>query len=72
MKRIIRLSDLDCANCAAKMENCVRKIDGVDSVTVSFMNQKMTVEYAESEEPRILEEVKKVCSKIEPDCVLHI
>ncbi len=72
MKKVIKLSDLDCANCAAKMENRIRKIDGVDSATVSFMNQKMTVEYAEEEEMRILSEIKKVCSKIEPDCVLHI
>ena len=44
MKKVYRLQDLDCANCAAKMERAIAKIDGVDSVTVSFMAQKLTLE----------------------------
>lgn len=72
MKKIIRLEDLDCANCAAKMENSVRKIDGVGDATVSFMNQKMTLELDEERADEILKEVRRVCGKIEPDCILHI
>lgn len=44
MKKVFELEDLDCANCAAKMEDAIRKLDGVQSVTISFMAQKMTLE----------------------------
>ena len=44
MKKTFKLIDLDCANCAAKMENAIKKIDGVADASVSFMAQKMTVE----------------------------
>ncbi len=72
MKKVIKLKDLDCANCAAEMENCVRKINGINSASVSFMNQKMILEIDEEHADEILKEVKKVCAKVEPDCVLHI
>lgn len=72
MKKVIKLEDLDCANCAAEMENCVRKINGINSASVSFMNQKMILEIEEEHADEILKEVKKVCAKVEPDCVLHI
>lgn len=72
MKKVIRLEDLDCANCAAEMENNVKKINGINSASVSFMNQKMILEIEEERVDEILKEVKKVCAKVEPDCVLHI
>lgn len=72
MKKVIRLEDLDCANCAAEMENNVKKINGISSASVSFMNQKMILEIEEERTDEILKEVKKVCAKVEPDCVLHI
>lgn len=72
MKKVIRLEDLDCANCAAEMENNVKKINGINSASVSFMNQKMILEIEEERADEILMEVKKVCAKVEPDCVLHI
>ena len=50
MKKVFELEDLDCANCAAKMEDAIRKLDGVQSVTISFMAQKMTLEDALDEE----------------------
>ena len=43
MKKVFKLEDLDCANCAAKMENAISKIEGVESANVSFMTQKMTI-----------------------------
>lgn len=70
MKKIFRLKDLDCANCAAKMERGINKIDGVESATVSFMSQKLTVEADETRFESIMDEVVKVCKKIEPDCVI--
>ena len=44
MKKKFKLQDLDCANCAAKMEESIKKIDGVNDAVVSFMTQKMTVD----------------------------
>lgn len=69
MKKIFRLKNLDCANCAAKMENGIRKIDGIRSASVSFLMQKMTLDLDESADMnRVIEEVISVCRKIEPDC----
>ena len=68
MKKTFKLIDLDCANCAAKMENNIRKIDGVADASVSFMAQKMTVEADDDRFESIMDEVVKVCRKVEPDC----
>ena len=68
MKKTFKLIDLDCANCAAKMENNIRKIDGVADATVSFMAQKMTVEADDDRFESIMDEVVKVCRKVEPYC----
>lgn len=72
MKKVIALQDLDCANCAAKMENGIRKIAGVNSVSISFMTQKMVLDIDENNSEQILKEVKAVCRRIEPDCKLKI
>ena len=68
MKKTFKLIDLDCANCAAKMENNIKKIDGVADATDSFMAQKMTVEADDDRFESIMDEVVKVCRKVEPDC----
>ena len=68
MKKTFKLIDLDCANCAAKMENNIRKIDGVADATVSFMAQKMTVEADDDRFESIMDEVVNQCRKVEPDC----
>ena len=68
MKKTFKLIDLDCANCASKMENNIKKIDGVVDATVSFMAQKMTVEADDDRFESIMDEVVKVCRKVEPDC----
>lgn len=70
MKKVYRLQDLDCANCAAKMERAIAKIDGVDSVAVSFMAQKLTLECDEARLAEILEKVKACIAKVEPDTKL--
>ncbi len=72
MKKVINLEDLDCANCAAKMECAIKKVEGVTNANVNFMMQRMTVEI-DSENPQaVLAEIKKVCKKVEPDCILKI
>lgn len=68
MKKVIRLQDLDCANCAAKMERAIAKVDGVISVSVSFMNQKMILEAEDSRFDEVMKEVERVMKKVEPDC----
>jgi cation transport ATPase len=72
MKKVIALQDLDCANCAAKMECAVKKVEGVSNANVNFMMQKMTVEIDSDQPNAVLAEIKKVCKKVEPDCVLKI
>lgn len=68
MKKTFKLIDLDCANCAAKMETAIKKIDGVTNASVSFMNQKMTIEADDDRFDDIVKEAVKVCRKVEPDC----
>ena len=71
MRKTFKLTDLDCANCAAKMENAIKKIDGVSDAAVSFMTQKLTVEAEDSRFEAVMDEIVRVCKKVEPDCVLH-
>jgi len=68
MKKKFKLQDLDCANCAAKMEDSIKKIDGVNNASVSFMTQKMMVDADDARFDDIMKEVVKVCAKVEPDC----
>lgn len=68
MKKTYKLEDLDCANCAAKMEDAIRKIDGVTNASVSFIMQKMTIEAADDRFDQILKDVLKTIKKVEPDC----
>ena len=68
MKKKFKLEDLDCANCAAKMEEAIKKIEGVNDANVSFMTQKMTIDADENRFDEIMKEVVAVCAKVEPDC----
>lgn len=70
MKKTIKLIDLDCANCAAKIENAVKKIDGVTNASVSFMAQKMTLEAPDDKFAQVLEEAKTLIHKLEPDITI--
>ena len=72
MKKTFKLVDLDCANCAAKMENAIKKIDGVHDATVSFMTQKMTIEGDDARFDEIVKEAVRVCKKVEPDCEIEL
>ena len=68
MKKVFKLRDLDCANCARKMEDAIRKIDGVEDVQVSFMTQKLTLVADEARFDEIVEKAGKACHRVEPDC----
>ena len=68
MRKTFELEDLDCANCAAKMTEGIRKIEGVSYADVNFLSQKLTIEAEDSEFDAIMKKAAKVCKKIEPDC----
>ena len=72
MKKVFKLRDLDCANCAQKMEDAIKKLDGVEDATVSFLMQKMTIVADDTRFDAIMKEVVKVCKKVEPDCEILI
>ena len=70
MKKVFKLRDLDCANCAAKMEAAIQKIHGVESATVNFMTQKLTIEAADSDFEQVLSEAERAVRRVEPGCAL--
>ncbi len=72
MKKSFSLENLDCANCAAKMERAVSKIDGVNHVSISFIAQRMTLDADDARFDDILAETVKKCRKIEPDCKIRV
>ena len=71
MKKRFQLENLDCANCAAKMEAAIRKIDGVESAAVNFMTQRLTLEAPEERFDEILRQAQAVCKKVEPECEIR-
>lgn len=72
MTKIFKLENLDCANCAAKMERGIKAIDGVNDCTVSFMTQKMMLNADDSRFAEILELAKKAISKVDPECKIKL
>lgn len=65
--------EVDCANCARKMEEAAAKTPGVQSATVNFMAQKMVVEFApEVQEKAVMQAVVKACKRVEPDCEIQL
>ncbi len=68
IKKKFTIEDLDCAHCAAKMEERIKKIKNVENATVSFILQELTIEAEETEFDKIIKEAVKVCKKVEPDC----
>lgn len=72
MKKVFKLQDLDCANCAAKMERAIAKIDGVTAVSVNFMSQRLTIEAVDEQFEDIMQKVVKTCKRVEPDCKILI
>lgn len=68
MKKTFKMQNLDCAHCAAKMEDAIKKIPGVNDATVSFMTQKLSLDYDETKETEILEAVGKACQKVDGAC----
>jgi copper chaperone CopZ len=72
MKKIIKLEGLCCANCAAKIEEEVKKVAGVASASLSFMTQRLTLEVEESRAEEIMEAARKISNKIEPEAEFKV
>jgi copper chaperone CopZ len=68
MKKKFKLEDLDCANCAAKMEEAIKEIPGVVSASVNFLAQKLMIEAADEEFDDIVKKAAECISRVEPDC----
>ena len=68
MKKTFKLENLDCAVCAEKMKNAIAKIDGVESVDVSFLMQKLTINAPEEQMAEIMKKAVKAIRKVDSDC----
>ena len=68
MKKTFKLEDLDCANCAAKMEAAIKKLDGVNDASVNFMTQKLTIDADDGVFDEVLQKAIKAIRRVEPDC----
>lgn len=70
MKKKFRLEGLECANCAAKMEAAINKLDGVKEATVNFMTTKLVIEAEDEKMPEIIKATEKIIRDLEPDTVM--
>lgn len=70
MRKAFRLENLGCANCAAKMEAGIGKLDGVEKASIAFMTQRLVIEADESRFPAVVDEAQAIISSIESDCVI--
>ena len=68
MKKVFQLEELDCAHCAMKMEEAIRKIDGVASVSINFLSQKLVIEAEEADFAKILKKASSEIKKVERNC----
>lgn len=71
MKSKFKIKGLDCANCANDLERAIQKLDGIESASISFITQKMEIEYDETRKEEIIKNVKKVVKKEEPDVTIE-
>ena len=72
MKKTYKI-DVDCANCANKMEDAAKSTAGVKDATVNFMALKMIVEFEEGQDPKaVMQDVLKNCKKVEDDCEIYL
>ncbi|MBP3503187.1 MAG: cation transporter [Clostridia bacterium] len=74
MKKVYSIEGIDCANCATKVENKINKLKGINDATLNFMTSKLSIEFDSSDEndvKEIIEEVKRIVAKMEPDAKLR-
>jgi len=71
MKSKFKIKGLDCANCAAELERAIQKLKGIERASISFMTQRMELEYEETKKEEIIQNVKKVIKKEEPEVTIE-
>lgn len=71
MKSKYKIKGLDCANCAGELERAIQKIEGIENVNINFITEKMEIEYNETKKEEIIQKVKKVIKKEEPDVTIQ-
>ncbi|MCI8654811.1 MAG: hypothetical protein HFJ48_02915 [Clostridia bacterium] len=71
MKSKFKIKGLDCANCASQLERAIQKIDGVEKSNINFMTERMEIEYDETRKEEIIQNIKKVIKKEEPDVTIE-
>ena len=71
MKNKFKIKGLDCANCAAELERAIKKVEGEDEATISFMSERLVLECEDSKKAEVMESVKKVIKKEEPDVTIE-
>lgn len=72
MRKAFKLDEIDCANCAQKLEDAIKKLDGVQSAQVNFLTQKLTLEAVDDQFDDVLRRVIKLAADIEPDCEIIV
>ena len=72
MRKVFKLTDLDCAHCAQKMEDAIAKLDGVEKAHVNFLAQKLTLVADDARFDEIARQAAEICHRVEPDCTLDI
>ena len=68
MRKSFKLDEIDCANCALKLEDAIKKLDGVDDAKVNFLTQKLTLTATDDTFDEVLDRVVKLTAQVEPDC----
>ncbi len=71
MKYKFKIKGLDCANCAAELERKIKKIKGIEDASISFMSERLVIQCEESNKMEVLENLKKVVKKEEPDVTIE-
>ena len=66
-----KIKGLDCANCAAELERAIQKVDGVESVSISFITERMEIDYGANNKDEIMKKIRKVVKREEPDVELE-
>lgn len=68
MRKVFKLDEIDCAVCAGKLEDAIKKLDGVQDAKINFLTQKLTLEAADEDFDNVLDAVLKLTAEVEPDC----
>lgn len=71
MKNVFKIKGIDCANCAAHLEEKIKKIEGVENASISFFTEKMVIECSEENKKEVMKKLKKLIKKEEPDTTIE-